>query len=108
MLMKKADVVPVTVPHYDEISVKALWPGICKDPEFIKYFPEKYPAGRGPPRQYFFDILNTLYPEYLQQVMAHASKQRMAADGDLQKEETIAISQFWEEELKSMPYLSRK
>ena len=64
-LMKKADVVKVTVPHYDELSVKALWPGISKDPEFIKNFPEKYPVGRGPPRQYFFDILNTLHPEYL-------------------------------------------
>ena len=40
--------------------------------------------------------------------MAHASKQRMAADGDMQKDETIAISKFWEEELKSMPYLSCK
>ena len=49
-LMKKADVVKVTVPHYDELSVKALWPSISNDPEFIQYFPEKYPVGRGPPR----------------------------------------------------------
>ena len=32
----------------------------------------------------------------------------MAADGVDQKEQTIAISNFWEEELKTMPYLSRK
>ena len=74
----------------------------------MQYFPDKYPAGRGPPRKYFFDILNTLQPEYLQKVMAHASSYRMAADGEMQKEETIAISKFWEEELKSMPYLSQK
>ena len=32
----------------------------------------------------------------------------MAADGEVQKDEIIAISKFWEEELKSMPYLSCK
>ena len=26
MLMKKVNVVRVAVPHYDELSVKALWP----------------------------------------------------------------------------------
>ena len=34
-LMKKADVVKITVPHYDELSVKALWPHLCKDAEFM-------------------------------------------------------------------------
>ena len=69
------------VPHYDEISVKALWPEFKKDPDFIKYFATTYPQGKGPPRDYFFNILNTLQPEYLQQVMAHANEQRMAAGG---------------------------
>ena len=30
----------------------------------------------------------------------------MAANAADQKEQTIEISKFWEEELKSMPYLS--
>ena len=66
MLMKKTEVQKITVPHYDELSVKNIWPQLKKDSEFTKYFPEKYPVGKGPPRQYFFDILNTLYPDYLQ------------------------------------------
>ena len=106
--MKKAEVQKISVPHYDELSVKNLWPQFSKDAEFTKYFPDKYPVGKGPPRQYFFDILNTLYPDYLQQVMEHANKQRMSADQGQNKKESIAISQFWQEELKSMPYLSRK
>ena len=32
----------------------------------------------------------------------------MSAHAEDQKEESIAISKFWEEELKAMPYLSRK
>ena len=73
-LMKKADVQRIAVPHYDELSVKNLWPQFSKDKEFTQYFPDKYPVGKGPPRQYFFDILNTLYPEYLEQVMKHANE----------------------------------
>ena len=106
--MKKSHVQKVSVPHYDELSVKSLWPQFSKDKEFTQYFPDKYPVGKGPPRQYFFDILNTLHPEYLQQVMNHANEQRMSANSGITKKESIAISQYWEEELKSMPYLSCK
>ena len=53
-------------------------------------------------------MLNTLQPEYLQQIMGHANEQRMAAFGEGQQKQTIQISQYWEEQLKAMPYLSRK
>ena len=66
MLMRQDEIKTISVPFYDELSVKKLWPQFSKEPDFIKYFPDKYPVGKGPPRQYFFDLLNTLYPEYLQ------------------------------------------
>ena len=72
--MKKTEVYKIAVPHYDELSVKVLWPDVSKDPDFMSYFPDKYPVGRGPPRQYFFDILNTLQPGYLKRVLAHANE----------------------------------
>ena len=65
MLMKKADVEKVTVPHYDELSVKALYPQFSKDATMMAYFPDVYPKGKGPPRDYFFNVLNTLHPDYL-------------------------------------------
>ncbi|MAJ97174.1 MAG: hypothetical protein CMI56_00980 [Parcubacteria group bacterium] len=80
--MKKADVNAIQVPYYDELSVKSLYPQFMKDDEFQAHFPDKYPAGKGPPRTYFFNILNTLHPDYLEQVMAHASKQRMTGEGE--------------------------
>ena len=107
-LLRKAVVVTVMVPHYDELSVRRLWPDLKKDPDFVKYFPSVYPKDKGPPREYFFNVLNTVHPEYLEQLMTHANKQRMSASGESQQKETIKISQFWEEELKAMPYLSRK
>ena len=107
-LFKKSEVKEIAVPYYDELSVKALYPMFKKDPVFMSYFPEKFSKGKGPPRKYFFDVLNTLHPEYLQQVMAHANKQRMTIEGDKMKTQAIEMSQYWEEQLATMPYLSCK
>ena len=63
--MKKKQVDHIAVPHYDELSVKAIWPEFSKDPHFCSFFPAVFPKGKGPPREYFFNILNTLYPDYL-------------------------------------------
>ena len=46
--------------------------------------------------------------QYLEQVLAHANKQRHTAAGEDMKKEAIQISQYWEELLKDMPYLSCK
>ena len=107
-LLKKAQVQFIQVPHYDELSVKRFYPGLKKDPKFLAYLPDKYPKDKGPPRTYFMNVLNTLYPEFLQECMHHANEQRMAAFGEGQQKESIAITQYWQEELKAMPYLSRK
>ena len=86
MLLKKKAVTTVEVPYYDELSVKRLWPQYKKDPEFAKYFPDVYVEGKGPSREYFYGILNTLYPEYLGKVMGHANEMRRTSNApDTQK-----------------------
>ena len=70
----KQEVSYIHVPQYDELSVKALWPEVKKDPVFMSYFPSVYPKNRGPPRDYFFNILNTKMPDYLAQILEHANK----------------------------------
>ena len=107
-LLKKADVKFIEVPHFEELSVKKFYPMMAKDAVFMSFFPDKYPIGKAPPRGYFFNIMNTLYPDYLQKCMAHANEQRTAADGVAMKDATIRMSEYWSEQLDSMPYLSRK
>ena len=75
----------VEVPHYPELSVKNIYPLMKKDAKFMSFFPDKYPAGKGPPRDYFFNLLSSLYPEYLREIMAHANEQRMTGEGSMQK-----------------------
>ena len=98
-LLKKAEIRTIQVPHYDELSVKAIWPQFKKDEAMAKYFPDKFPIGKGPPREYFFNVLNTVHPDYLEQVMDHANKQRMTAEGADIKQQSIHISQYWDEQL---------
>ena len=59
-LLRKAEVRSIQVPHYDELSVRRLWPDLKKDDEFASYFPSTYPSDKGPPRDYFFNILNNV------------------------------------------------
>ena len=87
--------------------MKSLYPQFAKDDKFMSYFPSTYPKGKGPPRDYFFNVLNTLHAEYLQQVMAHAAKQRMTSEGENMQRESIKMSEFWQEQLRAMPYLSQ-
>ena len=96
------------MPHYDELSVKALWSSFSDDEEFRSYFPDKFAEDKFPSREFFFNVLNTVHEDYLTQILTHANKERMEAGGEVQKAKSIEISPFWEAELKSLPYLSQK
>ena len=98
-LLKKNEVRYIHVPHWDELSVKKMWLDLQSDKAFSVYFQDKYPDAKGPNRDFFFNILNTTYPDYLTQVMAHASKERFAADGEMNKNKTIKVSDEWINEL---------
>ena len=54
-LLKKAEIRTIQVPHYDELSVKSIWPQFKKYETMASYFPDKFPMGKGPPRDYFFN-----------------------------------------------------
>ena len=83
------------MPHYDELSVRALWPQFREDATLSKYFPDNFADGKGPSRKYFFDVLNTLYPEYLREVMGHANEMRWTAMAPDQQSTSINISEKW-------------
>ena len=96
------------VPLYDELSVVRLWPMMKQDKSFMRYFPAKLPKGRVPDREYFFNILNTFYESYLDQIIQHAHNQRMAVQTEAKARETIEISDDWWEALNAVPFVSCK
>lgn len=88
-LKKKKEVDYVHVSHYQELSVKNLWEDMKNDEEFMKYFQDDYAEDKRPCREYFFNILNTLYPDYLAQIMQHSAKERFTAQGEDQQKQAI-------------------
>ena len=81
---------------------------MSKDAKFMQYFPDDFAETKTPSRSYFFNILSTLHHDYLVKITAHANKERHSATGEGMKTESIQISESWTEQLKAMPYLSRK
>ena len=72
----------MTVPKYDELSVKHIFGNFKEDTEVMQYMQDEYPKDRFPSREYFFNILNTVHPEYVADMIAHANKARHAASGE--------------------------
>ena len=58
----------------------------------MMYFSDKYPKDKGPPREYFFNVLATIYPEYLKECIDHAAAQRMSIAGAGVQRQSIQIS----------------
>ena len=64
----------VTVPKYDELSVKRFWPMLQSDETFMQYMPVPTAEGRLPDREYFWNIANTVQHAYVQRVIQHANE----------------------------------
>ena len=63
----------VTVPQYDELAVKHVFAKFKNAPAVMLYLQDEYPKDRYPDRSYFYTVLNTVYPEYVSNMIAHAN-----------------------------------
>ena len=51
----------------------------CLDLEAMKdFFPDEYPKGRSCNREYFFNVLSTLHPDYTDQLILKSKEKRFA------------------------------
>ena len=55
---------------------------VLDDKEVMKYLPDPTPDMRLPDRKYFFNILNTVKPEYMKNVIEFANNQRMSGQAE--------------------------
>lgn len=95
------------MPLYDELSVINIWPMTKGNEQIMKYFPNKMPKGRVPDREYFFNILNTFQPKYVETIIRHANEQRNSVANEARAKETIEVSDKWWDALNSVPFISR-
>ena len=65
-LLHLDEVKRISVPLYEELAGVKLWAMMQSDEQFMQYFPKKMPKGRVPDRCYFFNLLHTFQPNYVQ------------------------------------------
>ncbi len=76
-VFKISEIKHILVPKLDEMGVKQMLPIVAEDEAIKAYFPDEFFGNTLPNRQFFFNIINTMYPGYLDQLLQNANKQRM-------------------------------
>ena len=56
------------VPNYRELSSKGIWSELKQDPAIAQYFPA-YSKSRSPQKKYLLNIVNTLRPDSIKQIV---------------------------------------
>jgi hypothetical protein len=65
LLFKIGQINFIIVPIYEELSVKKVLDMVKNESEIITYLPDELLTKKIPERDYFFNILNTVYPGFL-------------------------------------------
>ncbi len=61
-LIPRAQLRPVEVPKYDELSVVNLISDVMGQPELAKFLPQQRTVADLPDREFFFNVVNTTDP----------------------------------------------
>ena len=107
-LLKLNEVRYINVPRFDELSVENLENQFKSDAQLQRYLPDKLPKGRMPDRTYYFNVMNTLYPDYMAELIANANGKRYRVSDGEADHGGIKVSDDWWEQLNAVPFLTRK
>ena len=107
-LIPYAQLRPVSVPHYDELSVVTLIGDLMAQASLAKFFPDQKTKADTPEREYFFNVINTAEPEYLAALIKHAQSLRFKGPNPQDNPNIMEVTDEWLKELKASPYYSRK
>ena len=103
-MLKLSQVNFISVPKYDELSVKALYDKIIQLEGMAQFCPDSYAKGRQCDREFLFNIFNTFHPEMMKELIEYALKQRHAIEGGKYELESVLANDHWANELKAMPF----
>ena len=107
--LREYQVLTLSVPHYEELSVRNMYKDAILDPEVAIYLPSlEQNSGKLPERSFFFGILATVKGDYLKQVIADAHKVRMKSEDSQRGSSAIVLKDAWLEELRKYPFISSK
>lgn len=107
-LVPCAQIRPIDVPRYDELSVVTLIKDVMSQASLAKFFPEQKTHADLPDREFFFNIINTTEPEYLAALIKHAHEVRLKGMNPQDNPNTIEVTDQWVKELQASPFYSSK
>ena len=94
-IIPRAQLRPIEVPKYDDLSVVSLIADIMKEKELAKFFPEQRTKADLPNRQFFFNVVNISDPDYLTTLLKHGHELRFCAKNLQDNPTTIEVSEQW-------------
>lgn len=106
--MPISDVHFINVPKNPELSVKKLIPQIKNNVSIMQYMPNNYDKKRTISRPFFYNIINTVYPDFLPQLIKHSQEQRQLPTEEDDGRENIYCNDEWAEKLKNTSFISSK
>ena len=80
---------------------------IRDDDEIKSYFPDEFFTKKTPERKFFFDVINTVYDNFLPPLITHASQLRIDGEVNAQKDQVILATDEWVNELQAVPFFSK-
>jgi hypothetical protein len=106
-VIKQIEVKRISVPKYEELSVKNLYDDAMNDHDLSQYLPDRDQlSNKLPERDFFFGILGTIKQDYLNQIIDHAEKSRYKPNDQGKKSDAIMITDEWLQELIKHPFIS--
>ena len=75
-VFKNSEVKMLKVPLWPELALMRIWPQAILLPSFRHYMPKEWNGNKKTERTFFFRILGTLAPDYLQSLIADCRKKR--------------------------------
>ena len=105
-MLKAASITHINVPKYPELNVQIFYEYAKTKPELLAFLPD-YKSTQKPEREYVFDIIGNVNPEFLNGKIEEAHKKRLSGEvvNDFEK---IEIREDILEELISAKYESSK
>ena len=101
-LIPWAQLRPIDVSKYDELSVVSLIADIMKEKDLAKFFPEQRTKADLPDRQFFFNVVNTSDPDYHAALIKHAHDLRFGGKNPQDNPTTIEVNEQWARSYKHL------
>lgn len=103
-LLKSANLRPFNVPSFSELSVANVMNEIKGDKEIMKHL-NYYEGGPLPERDFFFGVVGTLAPRYLEKAIQTAMRKRNTKEST--NSDLIMVKADLWKKLSSEPFLSK-